>query len=823
MKRLILFLLGALLVRNVSAFNMRDPGLILPVNSVCYAGNKVNRIFIPPPAKFLQKGGAQQEALISVIYVDFPEAPKAAFNYAVSILGSLLPEGTSLRIKATWKALTNEGVLANSSSTAFLAGWGINALNPYAYYPVALGEKIAGKDYNGESEEDIELTFNSSAAWYFGTDGATPSSKYDMVTVVLHELIHGLGFVDSMTKGKWTGSYGLNSIPLIFDTFVESLDGKRLTDTLYFNNPSPELNQQFTSKELYFNSPLLSNYTSGKRAKLYAPSIFDPGSSIAHLDEKETLEADQLMTPFADLGEAIHDPGKLTMSMLGDMGWINTRIVHEELKDTEESLEEITISAEIRSDTLYNRDRVGLVYTFNGYDDPAERDTVFLTSLAGDNNYSSSLTIPYYGSSFDYHLFVEDDFSRIYRLPSYTDKFHYSTYIGIDTVKPVITYSPQKFYFETVDTIFFELNVADNIGVDTVYLEYKLNEGELYSIGLQSDGKEGYSNSLNTESFALKGGDKFNYRIIAIDKARVPNSRVYPGEGEFFAALIEKINAAENSYSTDFTNSSFDFFLDGMKILKPKGFTNYGLHTPHPYESPEETGDSIGYTAMLRTPVIYDDQGMIISYKEIVLVEPGEEGYDFGSSYFYDYVIVEGSKDYGKTWFPLADGYDSRINNSWLEAYTGSIEEDNSTFVGTGSIMVKHTIFPRVSSHISSGDPMIVRFRLFSDPYAHGWGWAIEDLHIGPIIDGIDDTESVSPVIYPNPGAGYFTIGQLEGENTQAFKYSIYNSVGALIKQGVSEGGREISIDISEYPAGLYLIVLHQSNGIRTLKYILSR
>lgn len=823
MKRLILFLLGTLMLSSVSAINMRDPGILLPVNSVSYASNKVNKIYIPPPDQFLQKGGDHEKALISVSYIDFPEAPKAAFNYAVSILATLLPEGTSIKIKATWKAMTNVSVLANSSATSFLAGWGINALNPYAYYPIALAEKIAGEDYNGEGEEDIELTFNSSAAWYFGTDGATPISKYDMVTVVLHELMHGLGFVDSMVKGKWTGSYGFNSIPIIYDTFVESLDGKKLTDTTYFKNPSPELNKQYTSRELYFNGPLLSNYTSGKRAKLHAPAIFDPGSSISHLDEKETLEVDQLMTPFSNLGEAIHDPGKLTMSILGDLGWVNTRIVHEEIKDTEESLEEITITAEIRSDTIYNRDRVGLVYAFNGYDDPANRDTVFLISPTGDNYYSTSLTIPYYGSSLDYHFFAEDNFSRIYRMPSCIDEFHYSTYIGIDTVKPVIKYYPQMFYFETIDTIFFELNVTDNIGVDTVYLEYKINEGELHSIGLKSDGMESFSNALKTESFNLKGGDKFNYRITAIDKARIPNSRVYPCEGEFFTVPIEKINEAEYSYSTDFLNASADFLFDGMKILKPKGFTNYGLHTPHPYESPEETGDSIGYTAMLRTPVIYDDQGMLISYKELVLVEPGEDGYDFWSTYFYDYVIIEGSKDYGKTWFPLTDGYDSRINSSWLAAYNGSIEGNNSTFVGTGSMMVKRTIFPRVSSYISSGEPMIIRFRLFSDPYANGWGWAIEDLHIGPVIDGIDDTESVSPVIYPNPGAGYLTISQMEGENTQPVKYSIYNSTGSIVRQGISEGGREIKIDISECPAGLYLIVLNQSNGIRTLKYILSR
>ena len=53
--------------------------------------------------------------------------------------------------------------------------------------------------------------------------------------------------------------------------------------------------------------------------------------------------------------------------------------------------------------------------------------------------------------------------------------------------------------------------------------------------------------------------------------------------------------------------------------------------------------------------------GMIISYNELVLVEPGETGSLFGSSGFYDYVILEASKDFGKTWFNLIDGYDSRL------------------------------------------------------------------------------------------------------------------------------------------------------------------
>ena len=73
------------------------------------------------------------------------------------------------------------------------------------------------------------------------------------------------------------------------------------------------------------------------------------------------------MTPFIDLGEAIHNPGKFTFSILGDLGWINTRIIHKPLGDTEEHLTEVVLSTQIKSDTLYNRNKVGVVYSFDNF------------------------------------------------------------------------------------------------------------------------------------------------------------------------------------------------------------------------------------------------------------------------------------------------------------------------------------------------------------------------------------------------------------------------------------------------------------------------
>jgi len=59
-----------------------------------------------------------------------------------------------------------------------------------------------------------------------GTDGKTPQSMYDLVTVALHEICHGLGFFDSMNTDATLGWYGVSSIPVIYDTFVENLQAQ---------------------------------------------------------------------------------------------------------------------------------------------------------------------------------------------------------------------------------------------------------------------------------------------------------------------------------------------------------------------------------------------------------------------------------------------------------------------------------------------------------------------------------------------------------------------------------------------------------------------
>ncbi|MDP4222521.1 MAG: T9SS type A sorting domain-containing protein [Bacteroidota bacterium] len=786
-------------------------------NGVCYAGTRINRIYIPPPKEALRRAEAKGGGMITVIYSGFPAEARDAVAYAVNILEGMLPADLDMTLRASWTKISDSGILGNSSITGFAAGWAINALDPRSYYPISVAEKISGKNINKADEADVELILNSSSKWYFGTDGNTPTTKYDLVTVVLHELCHGLGFFDSMNYDGSQGSYGINTFPVIYDTFVEDLNGNRLTDTTIFKQHSLSLGSELVGGQLYFNGPLTKNYLAGSRARLYAPSEWDPGSSVSHLDELRTEQVNSLMTPFIDFGEAIHDPGKLTMSILGDLGWINTRIITESIKDTEEHLSEIYVKTEIKSDISYNSNLVGLAYSF---DDFNTSDTIYMVHSGSSDDYACSIPVTSYNVKLNYFLFATDGFLRTYRSPSLADKAPYTVFIGIDTVRPVIQHTKKDYFFEKVDTIPFVATVTDNLGIDTVFVEYKVNNQPAGYFGMNLTDKDRYERNLNVRPELLKGGDSLNYRIFAIDRASGRNTRIYPSSG-YLSVKIESLLPVLKSYSTDFSDAQADFYNSGFEITQPAYFSSPGLHSEHPYQSPDQDNKTLEFSSVFRHPVIFDASGMVISFREVVLVEPGEEGSVFGFSDFYDYVIVEASKDYGRNWFPLADGYDSRIVPAWEIAWNNSVITQNSSALGKESMMVGHTLYPRISNKISGGDSLLVRFRLFSDPYAHGWGWAIDDLKINPLVDKVEEIESLGLKIFPNPGNGLINLEFAGGTGMKTLMINIVDISGRKVMQKLVSDDSNTMLDITECPHGLYFIQIVEGRDIKVLKYSL--
>ncbi|HLP72817.1 MAG TPA: T9SS type A sorting domain-containing protein [Bacteroidales bacterium] len=790
------------------------------VTGICYAGTKVRREYTPPPSAFFTKS-SKSGGNITVYYTGFGAAAKTAFEYAVSILESVLPADTKLTISASWERLSGGGVLANTSITGYAAGWGINALNPLAYYPIALAEKISGSDMNAPQEADLFMKVNSTVNWYLGTDGKTPVTQYDLVTVAIHEICHGLGFFDSMNSDGSSGYYGLGSLPVVYDGFVENASGQKLIDTLIFKNNSAALYQQLTADKLYFNGPLVKSANQGFRIKLYCPPKWDSGSSVSHVDESLHDENGKslLMSPYLDLGEAIHNPGKLTLAVLGDLGWVNTRIIHRAAGDTEDAQREVTLNVSIKSDTTYNQDRVAVVFSFDSF---KTSDTLYMIPSGTPHQYKTTVGIPAYNSDLQYYFFTEDIFHRVYRAPSLYDAMRFSSYIGTDTVRPIIEHAPVTYCLETTDSLKFNTLAADNIGIDSVYIEYKVNTGNSHYLSLAMKGEESYSAALDLKKLNVAGGDSVRYRIVAVDSAHNANITMLPDK-DFYVLPVEKIESVVDSYSTDFSGAAADFFNMGFNISKPEGFTASGLHTIHPYESPETENGSIDYMALLRHPVRFSASGLLITFREIVLVEPGETGSVYGSPDFYDYVIVEGSPDYGKTWLPLADGYDSRYDKSWEDAYNSNIPDINSLTAGNESMLKIHRVYYKPSDKIKPGDTVLIRFRLYSDPFANGWGWLIEDLKINALINSVESNGQSQVRAYPNPGNGVIRLtGDNDINNSKSLMYSVYGLDGSVHLVNHPYDGSGI-IDISSLETGMYLVVLQKGNRKIVIRYTLIR
>jgi hypothetical protein len=262
-----------------------------------------------PPPKGIDFG--LRTAQFEVEYLGFTEEAQAAFQYAVDIWSSLLISEVVIKIEANW-----EDIPGNTLGYAF----GDVLLQDGIIYPYALADKIAGVDLS-EGEPDIYATFDSGTNWYYGTDGLTPFSDFDFVSVVLHEIGHGLGVTGSAYYGVDDNGYYWNgNMMFIYDYFVETGDSVNISS---LSNGTSELAQALISEDLFWDGDIANSNSPLGRPRMYSPPWWIQGSSLSHLDESTYPSGDlnSLMTPSISNGEAVHSPGGIGLGILADIGW----------------------------------------------------------------------------------------------------------------------------------------------------------------------------------------------------------------------------------------------------------------------------------------------------------------------------------------------------------------------------------------------------------------------------------------------------------------------------------------------------------------------
>ncbi len=159
-----------------------------------------------------------------------------AFQYAADQWASRLESDVPLVVVASMDDLectATGAVLGSAAPTTF-----IHDQNVGRWFTIGLANARAGSDL-APLAGDIVAAFNASldspgclgsVGWYYGLDGAPPEEDVDFLSVVLHELAHGLGFSSMMDyeSGEFLGN---NDNPdsysaLIFDVTA----GKRWSE-----------------------------------------------------------------------------------------------------------------------------------------------------------------------------------------------------------------------------------------------------------------------------------------------------------------------------------------------------------------------------------------------------------------------------------------------------------------------------------------------------------------------------------------------------------------------------------------------------------------
>lgn len=270
-------------------------------------------------------GPTVQTATILVNYdAAFQADPvaRAGFQKAVDIWSTLISSPVPIVVNASWAPL-DPGVLGMAGASTFYRDFP-NAPQANTWYPIAIANKLAGRDLDS-TIPDIEATFSSAfTAWYFGVDANPGINQYDFVSVVLHELCHGLGFSGSMRVSGGVGTWGGGTaFPFIYDRYTVNGTAQPLINTQLFPNPSAALANQLQSDNIFFIGPNAVAANGGAPVLLYAPNPFEPGSSYSHLREDTYLAGtpNALMTPALSNGEANHNPGPITLGLFTDVGW----------------------------------------------------------------------------------------------------------------------------------------------------------------------------------------------------------------------------------------------------------------------------------------------------------------------------------------------------------------------------------------------------------------------------------------------------------------------------------------------------------------------
>ncbi|MCI0332194.1 MAG: autotransporter-associated beta strand repeat-containing protein [Planctomycetes bacterium] len=252
-----------------------------------------------------------------------------ALAFGADIWGRLIRsayEGETIHVHAKYESYPpGSNTLAQAGPNFYYSDFGSS--NP-AYvidtnYPKALANHLNGGDLNAARHE-INLQVNNAKNFYYGVDGMPPANQYDFVTLVAHEIGHGLGFTSSIQQDGDFGVLGDGShtdpvcpgcLPNPYDRFLW-LSPPGGAPIISLTDSGREA--AVISNNVFWNGPAGVQGNGGTAPKILATNPWDD-SSLSHLDD--TTFPNAMMNSAVGTGQVQQTPTAFERGMLRDMGW----------------------------------------------------------------------------------------------------------------------------------------------------------------------------------------------------------------------------------------------------------------------------------------------------------------------------------------------------------------------------------------------------------------------------------------------------------------------------------------------------------------------
>ncbi len=272
-----------------------------------------------------------------------------------------------------------------------------------------------------------------------------------------------------------------------------------------------------------------------------------------------------------DIGQAFLDRGIFTELP------VHLEIHHAALTTTENQAGPYPILATMNN--TFPMASLSINYRFQG-------DTAFsiveMTPTANPHEYQGLLPGPGHQDTVFYYLHAADSMNFTSNLPVTAPATPFHFYVGPDTIRPIITHTPIGDLPPIGWPPTINATVTDNLGVDSVWVEFNINGDSTTTIALAR--VDTTNNFRGVLTGTVVPFDTVSYRIKARDRAVAHNVTYLPGSGYFSFGILE-------TQTAEYMADGFDI-PDGARsvadtIIIPEHLRIYAVdiyvNITHPY------------------------------------------------------------------------------------------------------------------------------------------------------------------------------------------------------------------------------------------------